>query len=321
MSKPKIVVLDSYSTTMDDLSWDALSKLGELTVYPRTPRELIAERASSADIILTNKVPIFSQELDLLPNLKFIAVLATGYNNVDLLETRKRGIPVANIPSYSTNSVAQNAFAHILSFACEIEAHSIAVKDGKWSNSPDMNLCVRPTRELAGLVLGVIGYGAIGSKVAEIARAFGMKVLAFAPSRKIGTSLNGVDFVSCDEIFNKADVISLNCPLNNHTQEIINAKNISKMKQGVWIINTGRGGLINERDLADALKCGRVGAAGVDVLSVEPPTLDNPLLSAKNCRISSHIAWSTPQARKRLIDIATGNVEAFLKGVAVNIVN
>ena len=321
MSKPKIVVLDSYTTTMNDLSWNELSSIGDVISYPRTSRSQIKERADGAEILLVNKVPLFEPEFEILHSLKYIGILATGYNNVDLDCARKRGVTVCNVPSYGTDSVAQNVFAHILGFANELGVHAAAVKRGEWCSSPDVNLCVAATRELAGLVIGIVGYGAIGSKVAEIAKAFGMQVIAYGPHRLPHTSENGTSFVPLDEIWEKSDIVSLNCPLNPDTHEIVNAKSISMMKRGVWIINTGRGGLVNERDLAEALESGRVGAAGLDVLSIEPPTQDNPLLAAKNCRISPHIAWTTQSARRRLIDIATQNVSAFLAGNPINVVS
>lgn len=314
----KIVILDAYTSSLDDLNWDAFKTLGELTVYDRTPKDKIIERAKDADAVLTNKVPMFKDQLDRLPNLKYLGILATGYNNVDLEEAKRRGIPVTNIPAYGTDSVAQAVFAHILNIANMTEAHSIEVRKGAWTKSPDMAMTLGRLTELAGMKLGVIGYGAIGRRVAEIGKAFGMEVSAFSPSRTPGTSENGVSFKTRDEIFSTSDVISLNAPLNSDTRGMVNADTIKMMKDGVWIINTGRGPLIDDAALADALNSGKVGAAGLDVLSKEPPPADNPLLSAKNCHLTPHNAWMTHAARKRLIGIAFGNLKSWMDGHVQN---
>ena len=314
MKSLKIAILDGYTSTMGQLDWRVLEKFGTVETYDRTPKDKIAERAAGAQVVLTNKVPMFAEQIDALPDLKYIGVLATGYNNVDLAAAKKRGIAVTNIAGYSTDSVAQMVFAHILNFAGKVEQHAQSVEAGDWAKSKDICYCLSPLAELANKTLGIFGYGTIGRKVAQIGAAFGMKIIAHSPSRKAGTSDALADFVERDELFGKSDIISLNCILNDTTKEIIRAENIAKCRRGAWIINTGRGGLINERDLADALESGQIGAAGLDVLSVEPPVNGNPLIGAKNCRITPHIAWTTKEARERLIQIAADNLQSWLNG-------
>lgn len=314
MNIGKIAILDGYTSTMGEFNWDALKTLGEVEAYDRTPKDKIIERASGAVAVLTNKVPMFKEQIDALPDLKYIGVLATGYNNVDLQCAKSRGIAVTNIAGYSTDSVAQEVFAHILNISNMVEEHAESVRAGDWAKSPDICYCIRPITEIAGKTLGIIGYGTIGKKVAKIGIAFGMKVAAYSPSKPAGTCDGPVEFKTLDELFCISDVISLNCVLNDSTKEIINASNISKMKNGAWIINTGRGGLINERDLADALNSGKIGAAGLDVLSTEPPSADNPLISSKNSHITPHIAWTTREARQRLIQIAFENLKSWAEG-------
>jgi len=315
----KITVLDGFMATRDDLNWDALNAFGQVQAYPRTSPQDIVKRAFDADIVLSNKVPMFEEQLCQLPNLKYIGVLATGYNNVDLNAAKSRSITVTNIPSYGTDSVAQTVFAHILNIANKIEEHSIAVHVGAWTKSVDICFCLSALTELSGRTLGIIGYGAIGRKVAKIAKAFDMNILAYAPSKGTSGSDGIAEFASIDDIFKRSHIISLNCPLNSDTNKIINSRNIDKCMDGVWIINTGRGGLIDEPALADALKSGKVGAAGVDVLSQEPPPADNPLLSAPNCHISPHNAWTTKEARARLISIASNNIKKWIEGSPINV--
>lgn len=318
----KITVLDAKTSAMDDLSYAALSEFGDLTVYDRTPENLVFERASGCEAVLTNKVPMFEKQLAPLADLKYIGILATGYNNVDLQYAKKRGITVTNIPSYGTDSVAQAVFAHILHFANAVAEHSEAVKNrGEWCASADISFCVKPLTELAGKTLGIIGYGEIGRKVAQIGSAFGMEVAAFSPSKIGAKSAGAVRFAdSADAVFAAADIISLNCLLNASTNKIVNARTIARMKDGVWIVNTGRGGLVDESDLASALRAGKVGAYGCDVLSKEPPEVSNPLLTAPNCCITPHNAWTTFEARRRLIDIAVGNLRAWIDGSPRNVV-
>ncbi len=305
----------------EDLNWDALRRLGTVAEYDRTPRDLIIERSADADAILVNKVPLFKEQLALLPNLKSKGITATGCNNVDLAEARARGIDVSNIPSYSTESVAQAVFAHILNLSNAVENHSEAVKNGVWNKSADICFCLRPLVELCGRRLGIIGYGAIGKRVAQIAKAFGMDVWAYSPSKE-GAGCDGVaQFKSVDEIFSNCHIISLNCPFNPATDKIVNAKSISLCMDGVWFINTGRGALVDERAMAEALALGKVGGYGAAVLSAEPPSADNPLLGAPNCHLTPHNAWTTKEARRRLIEIAADNLRAWIAGTPKNIVN
>ncbi len=317
----KLVILDGYMATREDLNWNSLSNFTQVEVFDRTPPEKIIERSIDADAVFTNKVPFFKEQIDQLPKLKYIGVLATGYNNVDLQLTRERGIVVSNIPAYGTNSVTQEVFAHILNISNRVELHSNSVHVGDWCKSPDICYCLTPQTELANRTLGIIGFGAIGQKVAQIAEAFDMQVLAYSPSKKKGDVYGKTRIASIDEIFAQSDIISLNCPLTSATEKIINSENIAKCKHGVWIINTGRGGLIDEQALATALKNGSVGYAGVDVLSVEPPVAENPLLSCSNCFITPHNAWTTQSARKRLIDTAINNFKVWVEGSPINVVN
>ncbi len=317
----KIVILDGYTVNHGDLSWQGLKEFGELTVYNRTPNDIqtILERIGDADVVLENKVHMSREVIESCPNLKFIGELATGYNNVDIKAAKDKGIVVSNIPAYSTASVAQLTFALLLEICHHAAHHNDLVHQGKWTSCPDSMFYDHtwPLIELAGKTMGIIGFGKIGQSVAVIARAFGMNVIAYSRTvREEGKAL--ADYVTLDELLSRADVISLHCPLFPETKEIINAGNIAKMKDGVIILNTGRGPLINEADLADALKTGKVYAAGVDVVSEEPMRADNPLLSAPNCIITPHMAWMPTEARIRLINIAVNNVRAFLSGQPIN---
>lgn len=315
----KIVILDGYTLNPGDLSWDEIRKLGECTVYDRTPPEKILERASKAAAIFTNKVVIGRDIIKQLPDLKFIGVLATGYNVVDLQAAAEAGILVANIPAYSTASVAQMVFSHILNIAQNVSKHAKSVKDGDWTNSIDFTYHLTPQTELAGKTLGIIGFGQIGQAVARVGLAFGMKILFQNRSKKE----TNADFrqVDLDTLLAESDFISLNCPLTDENAGFINKSTIGKMKKSAILINTGRGALINEKDLADALNSGRIAGAGLDVLSTEPPKAENPLLTAKNCYITPHIAWATKEARQRLMQIAAQNLKAFINGTPQNIVN
>ncbi len=315
----KIVILDGYTLNPGDLSWDEIRKLGECTVYDRTPPEKILERASKAAAIFTNKVVIGRDIIKQLPDLKFIGVLATGYNVVDLQAAAEAGILVANIPAYSTASVAQMVFSHILNIAQNVSKHAKSVKDGDWTNSIDFTYHLTPQTELAGKTLGIIGFGQIGQAVARVGLAFGMKILFQNRSKKE----TNADFrqVDLDTLLVESDFISLNCPLTDENAGFINKSTIGKMKKSAILINTGRGALINEKDLADALNSGRIAGAGLDVLSTEPPKAENPLLTAKNCYITPHIAWATKEARQRLMQIAAQNLKAFINGTPQNIVN
>ena len=313
-NKPTIVILDGYTTVQNDLSWNIFNQVANVVAYDRTPPEKIIERAKDADAVFTNKVPMFRPQIENLPKLKYIGVLATGYNNVDLQCAKERGIVATNIASYGTQSVAQAVFAHILNIANRTALHAESVHNGDWCKSADICYCLTSQTELENLTLGIIGFGAIGRKVAEIANGFGMKTIAFSPSRKANETIGKTQIKTIDEIFAQSDIISLNCPLNEKTEKIINAQNITKCKRGAWLINTGRGGLIDEFALADALKSGQIAYAGLDVLSVEPPTKENPLLQIENCFITPHNAWTSASARQRLINICFENFTSWLNG-------
>jgi glycerate dehydrogenase len=317
----KIVVLDGYALNPGDLSWEGLKSLGDVTVYDRTPVEKRFERAKDAEIIITNKTPIDKELLDRLKVVKYIGVLATGYNVVDTEEAKKRGIVVTNVPAYSTDSVAQMVFALLLELSNYTKAHSDAVKCGSWTKSKDFCFWNHPLVELSGKTIGIIGFGNIGAKVAEISEAFGMKVIVY--SRTIKNQANGknLKWVNLDELFKEADVVSLHCPLLSETKGLINRDTLKKMKKNAILINTSRGGLVVESDLAEALNNGAIGGAGLDVLTAEPPEKDNPLLRAKNCVITPHISWATRQARERLMAIAVANLKSFLEHQPVNVVN
>ena len=317
----KIVILDGYTVNHGDLSWDDMKEFGEVTVYDRTDRnfEAIVSRIGDAEIVLENKINMTREIMDACPNLKYIGELATGYNNIDIAAAKEKGIVVTNIPAYSTASVAQLAIALLLEICHHTAHHNDLVHQGEWTSCPDTmfydHAC--PIIELSGKTLGIIGFGQIGQSVARIAKAMGMNVLAHSRSvREEGKAL--AEYVPLDELLAKSDVISLHCPLFPETKGIINAENIAKMKDGVIIVNTSRGPLINEADLAEALKSGKVYAAGVDVVSIEPMQADNPLLSAPNCFITPHMAWMSTEARTRLIDIAVNNIRAYLAGAPVN---
>lgn len=298
-----------------------MEKIGETTVYDRTPADKIIERVGDAEIVYTNKTPLTKETLDKLPKVKFIGVLATGYNVVDIEAAKGLGIAVANIPTYGTTAVAQFTFALLLELCHHVWAHSEAVKNGAWTNSPDFCFWNYPLIELAGKTMGIIGFGRIGQSVGRIAQALGMKVLAYDEYPNKALESGTIKYATLDELLKDSDVISLHCPLFESTKGIINRNTIAKMKDGVMIINTSRGPLIASEDLAEALNSGKVAGAAVDVLEVEPPKMDNPLLSAKNCIITPHIAWAPKESRQRLMDIAVENLEAFLANKPVNLVN
>ena len=323
----KIVILDGYAENPGDLSWEGFEKLGELTVYDRTPREDVEEilrRIGDAEIICTNKTLIGREVIERAPKLRYIGVLATGYNVVDVDAAAERGIPVTNIPSYGTAAVAQHMMALLLEICNRTGHHSQAVHEGRWQRSEDFCFWDYPLMELAGKTMGIIGYGHIGKAAARLAGAFGRKVIA---CRRPGHSVlenvqdDGVSMVTIEELFERADVISVHCPLFPETEGLICRENISKMKDGVIIINTARGPIVQEKDLAEALNSGKVYAAGVDVVSTEPIRDDNPLLTARNCFITPHIAWASRESRQRLMDTAVDNLRAFLAGEPVNVVN
>ncbi|ANE45687.1 glycerate dehydrogenase [Paenibacillus swuensis] len=316
-----IVVLDGYTLQQNDLSWAHLQTLGDVTVYDRTASEEILTRAQDADIILTNKTPLTAETLEHLPRLRYIGVLATGYNIVDVETARKRGIPVTNVPAYGTNSVAQFVFALILELAQQVGKHASAVASGTWANCPDFSFTCTPLMELAGKTIGLIGLGKIGNQTAVIARAFGMKVIAVGSGRRSPAPVEGIEWVELPELLTRSDVISLHCPLTPDTFELINKDRLQLMKSTAYIINTSRGQIIVEQDLADALHNGELAGAALDVLSVEPPHPDNPLLHAPNCIITPHIAWASKEARENLMDAAVENVRQFQAGTLINVVN
>lgn len=318
----KIVILDGYTENPGDLSWDALKEFGELTVYDRTPYEdaEIARRIGDAEIVFTNKVPVSKSTLVACPNIKYISVLATGYNIVDCKAAAERGIPVSNVPSYGTDSVGQFAIALLLELCHHVAHHSEAVHQGRWETNPDWCFWDYPLIELAGKTMGIIGFGRIGQTTGRIAKALGMKVLAYSRSvREDGKAI--ADYVDLDTLLSGSDVIALHCPLFPETEGIINKENIAKMKDGVIIINNSRGQLVVEQDLADALNSGKVYAAGLDVVSTEPIKGDNPLLKAKNCLITPHISWAPKESRQRIMDCSRDNLKAFLEGRPINVVN
>ena len=320
MKKNLITILDGYTVNPGDLSWHALEQLGHLKVYDRTTPEQVAWHAADTDILLTNKVVLDRTVLQSLPRLKYVGVLATGYNVVDLEAAKERGVMVTNIPAYSSDSVAQMTFAHILNITNRVEHYARLNANGRWAENPDFCYWDTTLTELAGKVLGIVGLGHIGSKVARLALDFGMDV--FALTSKESASLPvGIQKTTLDGLLAVSDILTLHCPLNDDTFQIIRAETINKMKRGAFIINTGRGPLVNENDVADALRSGQLGAYGADVLSCEPPTADNPLLHAPNAFITPHIAWATKEARIRLIDIAAKNIKAFLEGNPINVVN
>jgi glycerate dehydrogenase len=314
----KIVVLDGYTLNPGDLSWNSLGVLGDLTVYDRTEEAMILNRIGNAEIVLTNKTLISAETIKKSTQLQYIGVLATGYNVVDIEAAKSRGIPVCNIPTYGTNAVSQFVFAHLLNICHHIQEHNTSVHEGDWSNCKDFCYWNFPLTELAGKTMGIIGYGRIGQATGKIAQGFGMKVLAYDEYKNMELMNENMAYASLDELFAQSDVISLHCPLLPSTQGFINHENILKMKDGVIIINTSRGPLVVEQDLADALNSGKIRAAGLDVVSSEPIREDNVLLKAKNCYITPHIAWAPLESRKRLLDIAINNVEAFKKGEIKN---
>jgi len=316
----KIVVLDGYTENPGDLSWEKLEAMGELTVYDRTPADKVIERIGDAEIVYTNKTPISRDTLEACPNIKFISVLATGYNIVDIAAAKERGIPVANVPTYGTASVAQFAIALLLEVCHHAAHHDRAVHEGRWESNPDWCFWDYPLIELAGKTMGIIGLGRIGQATARIAGALGMRVIA-SDSVRTEAGAEVAEYVELDNLLEESDVIALHCPLFPDTEGIINKNTIAKMKDGVIIINNSRGPLIVEQDLADALNSGKVYAAGLDVVSTEPIRGDNPLLGAKNCIITPHISWAPRESRARIMETSAENLKAFLGGAPVNIVN
>jgi glycerate dehydrogenase len=316
----KLVILDGYTLNPGDLTREALNEVCDVTVYDRTPESDIISRVGEAELVFTNKTPLSADTLEKLPNLKYIGVLATGYNVVDTQAAGKQGILVTNIPTYGTTAVAQFVFALLLEICHHVGEHGKAVKAGRWTSCKDFCFWDFPLIELAGKTMGIIGLGRIGQATAKIAQAFGMRVLAFDEYKNAELESETLHYVELDRLLHESDVISLHCPLFESTQGIINKDNIAKMKDGVIIINTSRGPLIVEQDLLDALESGKVFGAGVDVVSTEPIAKDNVLLKAKNCIVTPHIAWAPKEERQRLLDIAIENVKAFLDGQPQNMV-
>ena len=316
----KIVVLDGYTANPGDISWESWNELAEVTVYDRTAPSQLLERANGADALLTNKVIISRETMQHLPSLKYIGVLATGYNVVDIHAAHELGITVTNIPAYSTNSVAQMVFAHLLNITQQVAAHSADVVAGRWQDCEDFCFRKCSLLELDGMSIGIVGFGNTGSATARIAHSFGMRVFAFStkPQDQLPDYVSRVD--SLDQLFSICDVVSLHCPLTDSTGHLVNAARLKLMKPTAIVINTGRGPLVNDQDLANALNSGQIYAAGIDVLTQEPPRDGNPLIGARNCFITPHIAWATDAARKRLMQIALDNVRAFVAGKAMNVV-
>ena len=313
----KIIVLDGYGLNPGDLNWEGFESLGELTVYDRTLPSELMERAAGAEVLVTNKTLITAENMAALPELKYIGVLATGYNVVDIDAAKARGIVVTNIPAYSTASVAQMVFAHILNITQRVGYYADENKQGRWTKNADFCYWDTQLVELQGKKMGIVGFGNIGQATARIAQAFGMEVCVYS-SKPQFVLPSGIKKMDLDELFAECDVISLHCPLTPDTKEMVNAERLSKMKKNAILINTGRGPLINEQDLADALNEGRIAAAGLDVLSVEPSVEGNPLLTARNCFITPHIAWATLEARTRLMEIAVQNLKSYLNGQIIN---
>jgi len=316
----KIVVLDGHTLNPGDLSWESLEALGETAIYDRTPEEQIVERARGAQVVLVNKAPLSRETLDQLPDLKFIGVLATGYNIVDVDAAAERGIPVCNVPTYGTQSVAQMAFAHILNLTQHVAYHSDTVKAGRWAQADDWCYWDYPLIELMDLTLGIVGYGRIGRQVGILGKAFGMRVIA-CDAYVAESGDPEIAMVDLDALLRESDVVTLHCPLTPETESMMNAQRIAQMKPSAFLINTSRGPLVDQEALAEALNSDRIAGAGLDVLAVEPPIADNPLLTAKNCYITPHIAWATASARRRLMDTAVDNVRAFAEGRLQNVVN
>ena len=313
----KIVVLDGYGLNPGDMSWSGFEALGELVVYDRTSPSELMERAADAEVLITNKTLITAENMEALPCLKYIGVLATGYNVVDIEAAKAHRIVVTNIPAYSTPSVAQMVFAHLLNITQRVDYYANENKQGRWTKNVDFCYWDTPLMELEGKKMGIVGFGNIGQATGRIAQAFGMEVCVYTSKPQFALP-SGVKKMELDTLFAECDVISLHCPLTPETKELVNASRLKLMKPTAILINTGRGPLVNEQNLADALNQGVIAAAGLDVLSVEPSTADNPLLSAKNCFITPHIAWATKEARNRLMDIAVNNLKSYQKGDIIN---
>lgn len=316
----KIVILDGYTLNPGDLSWEQLESQGKVSLYDRTPSELIVERAAGAKIVFTNKTPLSAGTLAQLPELEYIGVLATGYNVVDVQAAERAGITVTNVPTYGTRSVAQMTFALILELCHHVQAHSDAVRRGAWTSSADFCFWNSPLVELADKTMGIIGFGRIGRAVATIASAMGMRVIAADMVKTEPPDLPGFAWAEIPDLLGRSDVVSLHCPLFRETEGLIDREALAMMKTSAFLINTSRGGLVVDADLAEALNAGRIAGAGLDVLTAEPPDANNPLLTAKNCLVTPHIAWATQEARARLMAVAVENLRAFLEDKPINTV-
>ncbi|WP_018616759.1 D-2-hydroxyacid dehydrogenase [Segetibacter koreensis] len=317
----KIVILDGYTLNPGDLSWDELKKLGEVVIYDRTSDDDVVERAQGAEIVLTNKTPLGEHALNHLPSLKYIGVLATGYNIINTEVAKAKGITVSNVPGYGTASVVQMTFALLLELCLHVQRHSDSVREGKWARSADFCFWDYPLIELANKTIGIIGFGSIGQQVANVATAFGMKIIGNSRHRTDQSHRQNFKWAEVPELLEQSDVVSIHCPLSPATKGLINKESLKTMKKSSFLLNTSRGPIIVDEDLADALNNEFIAGAGIDVLSVEPPSKDNPLFTAKNCIITPHIAWATKEARARLMDIAANNLREFIAGNAVNVVN
>ncbi|MDB5126563.1 D-2-hydroxyacid dehydrogenase [Mucilaginibacter sp.] len=317
----KIVVLDSYTLNPGDISWDALKNLGEVILYDRTPSDKVLERSMEADILLSNKTPVGEAVINQLPNLKYIGVLATGYNVIDVEAAKKKGVIVSNVPGYGTASVVQLTFALLLELAQHVQRHSDSVMAGDWAKAVDFSYWNSPLVELAGKTIGIIGFGNIGQKVGDVATVFGMNIIGNSRTRTDQSQRKNFRWADIPELLEQSDVVSIHCPLFPETKGMINTENLKRMKRSAFLLNTSRGPIIVDQDLANALNNGIIAGAGIDVLSVEPPQADNPLFKAKNCIITPHIAWATKEARTRLMETVVSNLAAFINGNPVNVVN
>jgi glycerate dehydrogenase len=317
----KIVILDAYTSNPGDLSWKSFENFGEVTVYDFTPPELVVERCKDAQIIIDNKVVLNAETINRLPNLKYIGILATGYNIVDIAAAKKHGIIVSNVPTYSTTAVTQLTFALILEVYNQVAVHNLSVHNGEWASCRDFCYQKTPLIELCGKTIGIIGFGKIGHETAKVADAFGMNILCYVPRTKPQPDFNNFKFVTLNELIENSDIITLHCPLTPETTKMVNSEFLSKMKKNAILINTSRGQAIDEKALADAINSGIIAGAGVDVLSTEPPKADNPLLSCEKCIITPHIAWAGFETRKRLLDVVYNNLKAFADGNPINVVN
>lgn len=317
----KIVVLDGYTLNPGDISWDGLKKFGDVTIYERTPVDKVVERANGAEVVFTNKTPVNEEAINALPSLKFVGVLATGYNIVNTEAAKAKGVIVSNVPGYGTTSVVQMTIALLLELCLHVQRHSDVVKEGKWSKSADWCFWDYPLVELAGKTIGIIGFGRIGQQVGDVATAFGMNIIGNSRRWPDQSHRKNFRWAEIPELLAQSDVVSIHCPLFPETKGLINRESLKTMKRSAFLLNTSRGPIVVDEDLADALNNDVIAGAGIDVLSVEPPPPDNPLFGAKNCIITPHIAWATKEARIRLMDITVSNLEAFIKGDPVNVVN